>query len=324
MTTKDEDTACETAEHAGVFNSIQRGEELNVDFTTAIALAEKIGANVRSGLQRGALHVALRAIETYLLSHSEIVKLSTYWDSLLGRQREELTVSLSKILGLSAPDSIVNYVFDRIEASSARTHQSKVTEAVFESVLHDVWAEGRSELRCSLCGYHFRLVDVGKARVDVVQDIGFVMSTSIQPRRQSDILKPTIRPAKKNKDDLSYTVLHVDHLVPRAGFGPSRRSNLQVVCGLCNWGKGCYRFPLECISTAVALSVTSASSETNWSALEDMFVASLRMQPTCVETGLTARQTELTIRPIAVSASAPTWYVPWNYETVSYQVYDPA
>ncbi len=324
MTIAGSDSPDEAAEIDGVFESIFRGEEVNPNLQAALLFAEKIGANERSGVQRGALHITLRTIETYILSHVEIRKLSTYWDSLLGRQREDLAISLEKILGVNASENLVAYVFDRIEASSANTHQAKVTDAVIESVLDDIWSDGRKELRCSLCGYHFRAADIGNKRIDVVQEIGFSLSANIQSRRLSDVLKPTYRPAKKNKDDLSYTIMHVDHVVPRAGFGASRRNNLQVVCGLCNWGKGCYRFPLECISSAVALSITTAASDTNWSALEDMFVAALRMHARCVETGLSATETELTVRPIAKSSLAPTWYVPWNYETVSYDVYDPA
>ncbi|MDP2602012.1 MAG: HNH endonuclease [Deltaproteobacteria bacterium] len=34
------------------------------------------------------------------------------------------------------------------------------------------------------------------------------------------------------------TVLHVDHIVPFSGGGPTAESNLRTLCDQCNWGKG--------------------------------------------------------------------------------------
>jgi hypothetical protein len=37
------------------------------------------------------------------------------------------------------------------------------------------------------------------------------------------------------------TILHIDHIVPFSGKGPTVESNLRILCEQCNWGKGAER-----------------------------------------------------------------------------------
>lgn len=256
------------------FDAIAEGYCDSPDFAEVLAFATKVGANSQEGITFGVTQIALRSIETFILSHAHIQRLIKYWDTLLGKQREEVQSALFGILGVTPSNAIVDYIYDRIETGSTGSHRAKVTQESEGQVLESLRGREVELLRCENCGYHFTANDIGKKRLELVSDLGFRLAKNIHSRRLCDPFKPVIQPArKKGRDDRSYTTMHIDHVVPRAGFGASNSENLRVTCAFCNWGKGCYRFPLEGLSSTVALSITSASEATNWSTLEDLFLA---------------------------------------------------
>ena len=287
-----------------------------------LELATRLGANSDKGLERGFVQISLRAVETFVLRHVKVRQLVDYWDAQLGNQRGALDKILKEIFDTNVSSDLSDYFYDLIDSNANRLHEAKVTTALKKEVLQELFDSGVHDLKCFSCGYHFTVNDVGKMK-DSVLEVGLRLETTAHPRRLSDTLKPVLRPGKDGKDDLSYTVLNFDHIVPRVGYGASRKANLQTMCGLCNWGKGCYRYPFGAISSIIALSLTNADSETNWSVLEDVFASTIRANPRCIETGKDATQTELTIRPKVEMDTTPGWFVPWNFETVSYEVFDP-
>ena len=120
---------------------------------------------------------------------------------------------------------------------------------------------------------------------------GVVLWPTPRPHRESDPFKPYVLAA----DELLSP--EVDHIEPISGFGTNRSENLQVLCRLCNQGKG----------DGLGLSVR-AEAQYAATSIEDipgphrmrMFYYVLDRYGRNPVSGRTARDCELTIRPIRV------------------------
>jgi hypothetical protein len=290
----------------------------------ASAIARQLGADHNDGLSTGLSQVVIRAIESYLLCHPRIRNLVNYWPSLIGRESEEVEKALELIIGEKPPEALTRHVCDRLRTGSSKSHNSNITEAIKESVIARIASAGTADLRCEVCGYHFRETDVGD-RLDFIKEQGLRLATNIHSRRLADSLKPAWRPASKpGKDDQSYTVLQFDHVVPRAGLGGTSVDNLQILCALCNFGKRAHRFPFEGISSIIALSLVHPfGSSANYAVVEEVFSSAVRSSPICCETGKQPHDVELTVRPKDPGFLGREWIFPWDLETVCYEVYDP-
>ena len=309
---------------SNILKSLIEATEPGEHFSEAIDIASALGANSESGLRKGLTQVALRSIEAFILGHPLLKNIGYYWESLLGSQEIEVERALKKIIGDKPPWELVLYFSDRVESIHSRSHLRKITETVKEEVLTQLRDSGVEELRCQTCGFHFTVGDVGK-RAPLIAGLGLVLDSNIRARRLADKLKPPRRPATKpGKDDQSYTTLQFDHVVPRVGLGATNATNLQVMCALCNFGKRCYRFPYEGISSLVSMSLIRPYGDgTNYAVLEEVFSAAIRSNPVCTVTGKSSTETELTVRPRNAANGNREWLFPWDLETISYEVHDP-
>lgn len=268
-------------------------------------------------LKFGIVLLLLRALETHLLADNELLAIARYPGRFLGAEDELITKRLHQLLGISPPKSAVTYFRKCLTGHSAQ-HGSKApislptVERVFERAVAE---NGEKELRCEVCGYHFRRIDMGKDRQELVDDLGIALSKALHPKRRDDELKPT----HKQK----MTELQIDHLVPEEGFGWTDPDNLQVTCGFCNSGRLIFRRSYEPVSTMIAGSLSILPEGKEHRFLRQVIIVSqfLEKAGKCEVCDQTISGEELTVRLKRKSSGSEKWFVPWNLEVVCYSCF---
>lgn len=201
-------------------------------------------------------------------------------------------------------------------SASKRNRGSGDHEFAFSRVL-DRLNTGGNPLLCSVCGYRFRLKDIGKERLKVVQEKGFSLERNLFPGRANDPFKPLIR----GSSNQSTTVLTLDHLVPEELFGWSEEENLAVVCGFCNFGKLASRRPLESLTTFAVGALSEIPRGREFTFLkQQIIVAALRSHGgLCYNCRRIKEEVELTVRPVTRdSDGALQGFAPWNLRSICY------
>ncbi len=285
----------------------------------AFRLAVDLAGPNQAVFFRAVLEGLLRVIETHTLADEELLHLSRYWDSHLGRERVLISERLQALFGVEPPPELVEHVRSCLEVQAwrkpprARVSQDLLTRLFERAAGHN----GRSELRCELCGFHFRPEDLGQPRRDVAEDLEIKLSTYLDPRRKEDPLKPLSTSGDRS---LSLTQLTVDHLVPVAGFGWTELSNLRVLCQFCNGGKLSYRRGLEAVAPVVAASLQAVPEDRPHSILRQVAVVAAIASggQRCGACGRSVADVELTVRLGRQGGSHRCWLVPWNVDAVCY------
>jgi hypothetical protein len=177
-----------------------------------------------------------------------------------------------------------------------------IGDSVVRSVCSRLANSGVDMLRCKCCGYHFRPSDMSDPRRKIVAECGIQLSQSMRQERIADPVKT-----------MNYTRLHIDHVIPRAAWGPTDASNLQVLCELCNYGKLIFQNGRESISTVLAAAYSLYQSS-NYSPNRTIFYSCLALNGSrCSSCASTSDDSELTVQPMS------EWYTPW---TVRISCYD--
>jgi hypothetical protein len=183
--------------------------------------------------------------------------------------------------------------------TAART--APLSEASEREVLRSYRRSVGASLRCQNCGFHFTSDDLSRTQLQTASDVELFLSDSLHSLRNTDPVKSTSRRA---------TRLEIDHVIPRHGWGVTRSSNLQVLCGLCNQGKTYFRRDLESLSIAAA-----AGFSRDRSLIASIFYSAIAVAGReCSTCGTSVDQSELTLS----FPNHGTWRVPWTGRPICY------
>ena len=191
--------------------------------------------------------------------------------------------------------------------------RTKFSARVFDE---EVLRRHRTEserLRCLDCGYHFTEADLGRTRLDIAKEFGFIFARHKLARRLRDPWKPATK-----------TSLSVDHLIPEAGLGPTIPENLRIVCQFCNKEKQIYRWPGEANGRDIASAMLALGDPKRglWAVHAATYIAIIDGGGRCSQCGRTTEDIELTACPLYRRGTSAT--VPWDMQVFCYECYDPA
>lgn len=200
--------------------------------------------------------VLLRAIQTRLASHPNMAFARTgtanSWD--FAKRVEGVLKGLGWEEQL--PSHLVHEVEMMCSLGYGRGFADRRADDGTIATLLKSYRRRREELRCECCGYHFRYEDLATdTRRSLCKEAGLLLAQQIDPRRTVDAMKPD-----------NQTELHVDHIIPRSGWGPTLVGNLQVLCAYCNLGKGFSMWAGELVPGLLGLSLTGRGRAPNPSA----------------------------------------------------------
>ena len=126
--------------------------------------------------------------------------------------------------------------------------QSLSNNTIREVFYHYSSRRNTSELRCEICGFHFRERDLTSSRLSYAEEFALEFTNYITEWRKEDEYKPIYN----DRNESYYTNLEIDHILPISSLGSSELDNLQILCRLCNSGKLHYTYAYEPISEIVS------------------------------------------------------------------------
>lgn len=184
--------------------------------------------------------------------------------------------------------------------TAART--APVNESTERELLRSYRNAMGAALRCQACGFHFTKDDVTGTQMQACSDLELVFADSLHPLRSSDEVKSNSRRS---------TRLEIDHVIPRHGWGVTRSSNLQILCGLCNVGKTHFRRDLESLSI-----VAAAGFSRDRGLISSIFYSAIAVGGrTCSNCHRGVNLAELTL----LFPAGATWRVPWTATLICYE-----
>jgi hypothetical protein len=275
----------------------------DTDLVVALdALCGSVDDSSAFAIRLALVNVIARLIEARLLGDEELREIARYPSVYLADARD-LVAERVTALGLKAVVSEEDVVYvSRLLTTGAPLQPERVSDDLVSALFRNVRLQGVAELRCAICGYHFREADLSESRRFLAEQFGLIYAADFLEGRVRDPLKTTYK-----------TALHVDHVVPRIGWGPTRVENLQVLCEFCNIGKLIYRRSLENVSGFAAFGVPPLDGVPPDGAIAQTVVAALMQEKNgCVTCGATASQRELTVE------RRREWFVPWTLEVRCY------
>lgn len=226
--------------------------------------------------------------------------------SMFGVQEVENRLrSYVQALGLTAafPDrEIVALRVQLQEGYGTAARDAPLTEASQREVLRAYRRSIGATLRCQTCGFQFTRDDLSPTQLQTCSDLELVLADTLHPLRSNDPVKSTSRRS---------TRLEIDHVIPRHGWGVTRSSNLQVLCGLCNQGKSYFRGDLESLSV-----VAAAGFSRDRALVSSIFYSAVAVGGRrCVRCNGGVDSTELTL----IFPDGATWRVPWTAVLTCYE-----
>jgi hypothetical protein len=248
--------------------------------------------------------IVRRLLEVALASDEKLRPIVRFRDIYAGRADRMIT---ERILGLGLSEEVDESDIRHLrllllEGAQPSGREAEIIANSEYVVFRDLQAKGTKELRCGLCGYHFRAEDLSRARTEYAAQFDLVLAARKRAERLSDMLK--------NPQE---TKCEIDHRIPRAGWGPTRTENLQLLCQYCNQGKLSYRWWGELLPVTVAGSLPSITGEVLHWQLRSSFVATLmRDGSVCRLCNRDCTSTELSVRRL------DTWTLPIRLQTVCY------
>jgi hypothetical protein len=181
------------------------------------------------------------------------------------------------------------------EGYSTAARTAPLAEASEREVLRSYRRSIGTSLRCQTCGFHFTRDDLSPNQLQTCSDLELELAETLHPLRTRDPVKSTSRRS---------TRLEIDHMIPRHGWGVTRSSNLQVLCGLCNQGKSYFRRDLESLSVMAA-----AGFSRDRAPIFSIFYSAVAVGGRrCSRCARGVDATELTL----VFPERATWRVPWT------------
>jgi len=252
--------------------------------------------------------VILRSLINFVLGTEYFVNFEKLWTSFSDKRKkikkgfEELNIKDDRDL----LTNLIYYILHERTNFSSSGSEKKAEELAFSEYSR---LNGTNDLRCEICGYHFRKSDCG-SRLYNIQNCNLRLATYIHPLREEDEIKPLYA-----KDDKSSTLtkLEVDHVIPKSLILNKTHSNIQFLCKFCNLAKGASLFPFENISYLLQESSTQ-------SAIRHKVIFYLTISEnnfTCSNTGKDIKECELTIIPD--KSKSHSFTLPEHYTVVSYE-----
>lgn len=280
-------------------------------------LAAVLSEKELDSLRQSVNVLLLRVLEMALIADPALIEIARFPDVYAGRSAELIADRLSTFFETEEiPAETVAHL-----RSCLLSRASLVTDkqTVKRADLVDTFRAARSAatdnaLRCALCGYHFREVDLGMDRLELAQSLDFAFAPSILARRLRDHWK---RATERN------TRLAVDHVVPEAGFGWTAADNLQLTCEFCNFGKQIFRWGGERLSAgnAASLAVLVAGERMQW-AVRGACFSTVAGGTGCARCNRGVREVELTARHRTGTQEVSS-IAPWLLEPACYDCFDP-
>jgi HNH endonuclease len=276
-------------------------------FADVQELCARLGPGYAADIRQALTQITARILEMRLLSDEVLREVSRLPDVYLARS-EEIVRGRISALGLQEvlDEEDIRYVARLLVSGGAlRAASEGVGEELVSSLFRERRLRGTVELRCAICGFHFRRQDLSAERAALSDQFDLVFAGALLPERRRDLLKP---PEK--------TALHIDHVVPRLGLGPTRLDNLQVLCAFCNAGKLAYRRSLESVPAVIAGSVPPLDSIPPAFARRSAVVGALMRQRQCGVCGALP-----TVRELSV-ATTVAWFTPWTLRVRCYACFE--
>jgi 5-methylcytosine-specific restriction endonuclease McrA len=306
------------SEIAKLLHLVPKGEiteedvrQVNVSIDATIDDLTKLGGDTE-GLRLAVFHVLMRALETALLADNELLHVARFREMLLGRADAHIRKRVQALVGTDPPTTLVSYLRKCLTGDAAQKGEKCPLSLDLAATLFRKVSEvhPRRELRCEVCGYHFRPVDLGPDRLAEARAAELRLAEQLDPGRIGDEFKP--------QDD---TGLEIDHVVPEAGLGWTMPDNLRITCCFCNQGRQFYRRSLEAMSLFVAGSHCCFPEGRSPSSLRRAIaVASFQASGgACQQCHATIANQELTIRQQDAGHQMRHWFVPWNTKVLCYR-----
>lgn len=280
----------------------------DADFATALdALCNSLAPREADEVRVAITAVVARLIEARLLGDEVLRQVARLPQVYVGRARDIVETRV-RHLGLDGcvDGADVRYLARLLTAGGpGSTYDTSVGADLVSALFRQVSTSGAVELRCGVCGYHFRRDDLSIERLELAQQFEFEFAEVVDPRRAQDRLKPAFE-----------TGLHIDHVVPRVGWGPTQVANLAVLCEFCNTGKLAFRRGLENVSGFGAGGAPALDAlPTLWS-IRQTVVGALMTRRSCEDCGRGPTEVELT------ASRLREWFVPWTLEVRCYDCVD--
>ncbi len=298
--------------------------DVRASLLEALRLLETLEVKALRHMEFSFLESALRAIEIVILGDPVILNMAAYWDALDDR-RARVEVRLITLLGFKPPEELLIYVCQRIADAYAIAHADgdEVTVIHEEQLFAGVMSVS-VELRCAVCGYHFRQADLGAGRLRICRDAGLELADYYHPERSTDAYKPHSLPGHSlGRSGTSLTQFTIDHIVPRSGFGAASAANLQPLCSFCNNAKKLYRRARESSAASVAGALMAWKDPSRHSIPKQLTVfASIYEQRKCSVCDRMGSEGELTVRSFHLDGRpvqqefAPL--LPWRLQVICY------
>jgi 5-methylcytosine-specific restriction endonuclease McrA len=316
MTTSDEEVLALLSNNQTNIDDISEIERL---LKESIGFASSLANSSELIFKTALLEVVLRSIETYLLTDKELLKISEYWDSVYPRADELIEDRIRKLTGVQPSDELVKYCRNCLgsyAARAGRTGGSYDTVPNFIRLLEDIKEKWDTvEVRCRICGFHFREQDISPWKKDLIDERHFVLAKYLHPKRQTDTIKSTI------VKQTPLTRLEIDHIVPREGLGWDSVDNLRITCRFCNNGKLAFRRALEPLSTVIAGAFCCFPDGREHTILRQVSAVSAIQSAggKCSSCSRDIRDRELTVIPQNIDDESRMWFVPWNVQVLCYE-----
>lgn len=243
-----------------------------------------------------------RIIEMAVMSSLEAREIARFPDVYLSDAESMLAARLRSagLLDLFGSSRLKELAVRVSEASDSIRNRG-ITPSL-ESSLFSRFTE--RDLRCQMCGYHFRATDLSPERQSLASAHCALLASRHDPRREVDPFK--------NPRECS---LEIDHKWPFVAWGPTRLSNLQLLCRFCNQGKQAAVYGGELVPNVVGGGLSSgldARRPHAWVVRQSLVVRILLAGAHCEACRSSSQEVELTVRP-----QSDSW-LPWEVIAVCY------
>ena len=256
-----------------------------------------------------------KTIITKILCHKDIKEIALYWNLYLGRHLEIIRERLV-LIGIKKPsEQLVIEVKRRLQSQYARASKKRSFTLQTERDLFENYHRKRGvQLRCEICGYHFREQDLSPQRLAIAEEYNFQFAYLINENRLNDQYKPFDDGSGEQK----MLKLEIDHEVPVSFLGSYDPENLLILCYFCNRGKYHYTYPAEALPSFLNYTIASEYDRNNEPAyLMTTVVSAFRIaNGMCTATRVSNKEDELTV---ITDQSKMGEIGPWRFRVVSYK-----
>jgi hypothetical protein len=256
-----------------------------------------------------------KTIITKILCREEIKDIALFWNHFLGRHLETIRERLV-LIGIQKPsEQLISEIKKRLQSQYARASKKRSFSVQTDRDVFENYQRKRGlQLRCEICGYHFRERDLSPQRLAVAEEFNFSFAYRINENRLNDQYKPFDDGSGEQK----MLKLEIDHEVPVSFLGSYDPENLLILCFFCNRGKHHYTYPAEALPSFLNYTIASEYDRNNDpSFLMTTVVSAFRIaNGMCKVTSVSNREDELTV----INDQSKMGEIgPWRFRVVSYK-----